>query len=292
MKLDTRAARLKLRPAAVPYWRPMGEGSAVGYRRLIGDKPGTWTARRRVMTDGKLVYELAKLGTADDYADADGSVVLSWSQAQQKGLAWFTADRTTPGPNLLVSEAVDAYVKQYKARSNRATKEMLSTINTHVLPRFGSRLVRSLTTADLNEWLNELAIAAPRRRRPAPRGLPRGPKHLVAPWSPDTPDALRKRRSTANRIWSNFRAILNLAFRNGRVESDLAWRRVKPFANASEPRVRYLTDDQYPAFVQACEPDFQAIVIGALLTGADYGELRTARVRAFDPRLRTLDVSA
>ena len=43
-RLDTRTARLKLKPRREPYWRNIQEGRAIGYRRIRG-KAGTWIAR-------------------------------------------------------------------------------------------------------------------------------------------------------------------------------------------------------------------------------------------------------
>ena len=37
----------------------------------------------------------------------------------------------------------------------------------------------------------------------------------------------RRRKSSANRVMTNFKAALNLAFKHGKVPSDTAWRRVK-----------------------------------------------------------------
>jgi integrase len=274
----------------------MAEGKSIGYRRLLGDKPGSWIARRRVMKNGKQVYELSKLGSADDHADADGSDVLSWIQAQQKALAWTSSAKTNSSGELLVREAIGNYVLDYRARSNRATDILNIIINTHIVPTFGARKVNSLTTEELTQWRNTLAVTAPRRRQVAPGKSPRARSgkrvKVVGPWSPDAPDALRKRRASANRILGVLKAIFNFAFESGRVDSDLAWRRVKPFKNADEPRNRYLTTEQSAAFVQACDPDFRQIVIAALLTGADYGELRSVRVNACDPALRRLTVSA
>ena len=45
----------------------------------------------------------------------------------------------------------------------------------------------------------------------------------------DDADALRRRRASANRTWTILRAALNHAFYDGKVETDIAWRKVKPF---------------------------------------------------------------
>jgi hypothetical protein len=57
---------------------------------------------------------------------------------------------------------------------------------------------------------------------------------------------VRQRRASANRIFGVLKAALNLAFREGLAVSDEAWRRVKPFREASAPKIRYL-DARLPA---------------------------------------------
>jgi hypothetical protein len=51
-------------------------------------------------------------------------------------------------------------------------------------------------------------------------------------------DAVRRRRASANRVFGVLKAALNLAFREGHAVSDEGWRRVKPFREASAPKVR------------------------------------------------------
>ena len=51
---------------------------------------------------------------------------------------------------------------------------------------------------------------------------------------------MRSRRASANRIFGVLKAALNLAFREGHAASDEAWRRVKPFREASALKIRYL----------------------------------------------------
>jgi hypothetical protein len=58
----------------------------IGYRRLKGRKgrpavAGTWVARHYV---GGQSYVVEKIGTADDFSDADGTIILSFAQAQDK----------------------------------------------------------------------------------------------------------------------------------------------------------------------------------------------------------------
>src|SRR5215468_9393574 len=83
-KLDTRAARLRLRQRREPFWRSISEGLAIGYRK--GTKGGTWIARHYSAVHGRR-YEA--IGTADDVTDADSAHVLSFAQAQEAARTWF-----------------------------------------------------------------------------------------------------------------------------------------------------------------------------------------------------------
>ena len=81
-------------------------------------------------------------------------------------------------------------------------------------------------------------------------------------------NARRARRATANRILTNLKAALSLAYREGLASSDDAWRRVKAFQKADAPRVRYLLDDECRRLANVCPPDFRRLVTAALLTGS------------------------
>lgn len=86
-------------------------------------------------------------------------------------------------------------------------------------------------------------------------------------------DAVRARRSTANRTLTVLKAALNHAFHEGRIASDEAWRKVKPFREADAAVVRFLSDDESRRIVNACDGAFRDLVRAALLTGCRYGEL-------------------
>jgi integrase len=107
----------------------------------------------------------------------------------------------------------------------------------------------------------------------------------------DDPEAIRRRRSTANRILTILKSALNYGRAEGTVTgSDDAWRLVKPFKEADQPKVRYLLDDEITRLINACPPDFRELVIGALMTGARYGELAAMRALDFDPRSGTVSI--
>jgi hypothetical protein len=154
-KLDTREARLKLKPQGKPYWRLIEPGLHLGYRRLQG-RPGTWCVRRYA---GEQTYTVQALkgAIADDYQNADGSTVLSFAQAQREALK----QKPKAGP-LTVRQAVEDY---FKARD--ATHDAEQRAAASIYPALGNKKVEALTTKQLRQWLDDLAEAPRRARTPA-----------------------------------------------------------------------------------------------------------------------------
>jgi integrase len=109
------------------------------------------------------------------------------------------------------------------------------------------------------------------------------------PLNADDPEAVRRRRSSANRVLTILKAALNHALHNGHVGSDDEWQQVKPYRGADAARVRYLSDGEARRLVNAC-PDFRALVTAALLTGCRYGELTRLRARDYNPDAGTLQI--
>ena len=92
-----------------------------------------------------------------------------------------------------------------------------------------------------------------------------------------------RRRSSANRVLIILRAALNYAFREGKVPSDLEWRRVRPFKAAEAARIRYLSVAEAKRLINACQGEFRRLLQGALATGMRYGELTRLTVADFKP---------
>ena len=103
-------------------------------------------------------------------------------------------------------------------------------------------------------------------------------------------DLLRASQATANRIWAICRAALNHAFRTGRVDTDLAWRRIQPFQDVDEARKRFLSITEANKLLGACTGPFRDLVQAALLTGLRPGELVRLTVGQFQET--RLEVSA
>jgi integrase len=281
-KLDTRSARAKLPAKKSGYWVPIARGFALGYRK--GPKGGVWLTR---LIDGKGRRETA-LGPADDALDADGGRILDYAQAQAKARRWLALldAETTAGP-YTVDRCLDEYVADYKRRGGKALDRLEITVNAFIRPQLGAHQVEALTAAMIRQWHAALA-EAPARLRTSKREK----QQKVRDIDFGDPNGVRQRRATANRVFGVLKAALNLAFREGNARSDEAWRRVKPFREASAPKIRYLSHAEAQRLVNACEPGFRPLVQCALLTGCRYGEIVSFRAGDFDRDAGTVSVHA
>lgn len=258
--LETRTARSRLRVQHKPYYRLIEAGCHLGYRKLTSG-PGSWLVRKY---KGGGAYVLRNLGTTDDYSDADGRGILSFAQAQEraKGQAR-PADKSGP---YTVAQAVADYLKALagEGRSQDAIKDVTWRANAHILSKLGKIEVSALTAPRLRKWRDDLAATAPRLR------TKKGEAQRYADVADGVP---RARRATANRTWTILRAALNLAFRNDETTTDVAWRKVKPFAKVDAARPRWLSIIEAKKLIAACAPDFHLLVRAALQTGCRYSEL-------------------
>jgi len=265
-----RAARLRLKPRKKPYWRSLEPGQRLGYYK--GAKVSTWIAGL-FLGDGR--YAESKLGATDD--EPGNPKALDLSAAIAAARAWCTERRraieledTPPAPQhgpYTIRHAVDDYREDYKGRGGTGLRTIDSACRTHIIPALGTIGLADLTTKRLRQWHHRLA-AAPARLRTGK--LAKKVNHRPAPTDPDE---IRARQSTANNILSILKAALNHAFRDGKIPTDAAWRRVRPFPAVDLPRIRYLTPDEAQRLVNATSGDFRQLVRAALLTGCRYGEL-------------------
>jgi integrase len=272
-KLETRQARLKLTVRSEPYWRAITEGCHLGYYK--GARGGNWIARHRSLQGG---YLKRRLGAADDVADGDGVAFLSYKQAQDAALAWFTgAGDSSPGGPYVVATALDDYLADYRRRGGKALRTTEISVDAFIRPRLGETPIGELTAKIIRGWHAHLAEASPRLRTRKAAG-----KQNVREVDAGDPDATRRRRATANRVLTVLKAALNHAFQEGKIGSDEAWRRVKPFREADAAKVRYLDSAEAQRLVSAADPAFRPLVQAALLTGCRYGEITAFRVADFD----------
>jgi integrase len=281
--LETRTARHRLPVAHKPYFRLIEPGLHLGYRKLTSG-PGTWVKRSY---NGDGTYHADNLRTADgalvladDYADADGERVLSFAQAQETA----RGPRTSRS-SYTTGDALDDYFDFLKSdgRSEHSIRDACYRADALIRPKLGSVKLNALTAERLRNWRNDLVKAAPRLR--TRKGEPQKYREVA-----DDEDALRIRRASANRTWTTLRAALNHAFSEGKIDSDIAWRKVKPFKKVDAARIRYLTIAEAKRLINASNTEFRPLVQAALKTGCRYSELCRLEVRDFNSDAGTLSI--
>jgi integrase len=286
-RLESRESRSRLASRGKPHYRLLEPGLHIGYRRLKGRKggpavAGTWVARHYI---GSQSYAVEKIGTADDFSDADGTIILSFAQAQDKARAHMVRRAQSAngiaGP-LTVQAAVEMYLQVLEAHGKSAV-DSLHRARAHIFPVLGNVEVETLSTDLLRKWHAGL-IKALRRTRTKP-GKPQQHREFDG-----GEEATRRRKSSANRVLTILKAALNHAFRDGKTPTDSAWRKVKPFKDVDAARIRYLSIVEATRVINACDPEFRPLVQAALQTGCRYGELTRLEVADFNPDSGTLAI--
>ena len=153
------------------------------------------TAGTRVLgvADAKGGARTAAFGRADDFEDADGREVLDYWQAQGRAKV---ATRQGRGgafsglEPLAVRLAAETYLKWLTAKNPRTAADTRGRLEKHFLPRFGGKLVSSLTKTLLDGWLASLVAAS------------------------DEQEKVRRSKDSANRVLSMVKALLNHAVRD------------------------------------------------------------------------------
>ncbi len=270
-KLETREARSKLNPSHEPYWRLIEPGFHLGYRKGKSKKAGTWITRYSI--DGK--YKKKSLGNADDFSDENAVDVFKYGTAQAKARIWATSlIKKSKGIHegaFTVKDAVKEYMDWFEVH-RKSVYQTQRVFDFHIIPMFGDKKVSELTTRQIRKWHDLLA------KTPAQIRTGKSSKETNYRKVNDA----RSRKATANRILTVLRSALNHAWREGFVESDLEWRKVRPFRNVDKPKVHYLNEHECMRLVNACAPDFRLMVQGALYTGSRYSELANMKCEDFN----------
>jgi integrase len=272
--IESREARRKLKVSGRPYWRAIGRGLHVGYRK--GKTGGVWVIRRYL---GEQTYQLETIAEADDVLDANGKEILDFWQAQE------VARNLRQSPNrggYTVRDAVNAYVHRMEGRASwNDTKKRLEAF---ALPAFGDKPVPQLGADEIRKWHRDIA-QTPARCRTA-----LGSKQAYRASDLADPETIRKRQVSANHCLALLKAALNQAWRDKHVDSNDAWQRVELFRGVDIPRARYLSLAEARRLINAAQGDFRVLVQAALQTGARYQELARLRVADFNSDAGTLHI--
>ena len=190
-------------------------------------------------------------------------VDLSYEQALAAADDWWRAVGSGAPRRYDVLAAIEDYARTKTANADeRAAARVwrdLKTINRYVSGEFLGREVADLTTAELERWRDGLAV------KPA----------------------------TRKRVFVILAAALSNAYRLHGVGDPATWRRVKPVKILRSTRSRLFipSEREVKDLLAKCEPDFVALVRGALLTGCRYGEVAALEVEDFDAGRGTLAIA-
>jgi integrase len=284
--LESRSAREKLKPSGKPYYRALDPGLHLGYRK--GKDGGKWVMRRYV---GDGIYEVVTIATADDKADADGTAVFDFKQAQAK-IRELHVQRTRAAQGLPADDDGPYTVRKclyeyldWLERNRKSGKDASYRAEALILPALGDVVCAGLTAVCIRKWRDDLSDTAPRLR------VKKGQDQRFRAIDDDD-EGRRRRKATTNRTLTILKAALNAAWRDGKIESDAAWRRVEPFEEADAARIRYLSLDESRRLINAAQGEFRDLVRAALATGCRFGELAALQVRDFNDDSGTVHVRA
>lgn len=278
--LESRTAREKLKPRGKPYYKAIGQGLHLGYRK--GKMRGRWVVRLYV---GDQDYRVETVADADDRLDANGKAVLDFWQAQDRARAihrQMSDHRGKVAGFYTVKAAIDDYL-HWMEGNRKSAQDTRYRAEALILPTLGSKDIAKLTADDIRKWQRQTAKTPPRMR------TRKGEEQRFREAS-EGADDVRKRRATANRVLTILKAALNYAWREGKVATDREWRRVEPFQDVEVARVRYLVVDEARRLLNASEPAFRNLIQAALQTGARYGELAALKVEDFNPDVGTISI--
>jgi len=268
VRIDTVASRDKLKPRRESYWQRVRKGCFVGYRKMTASGHGTWMARARDEEVGtkQLFKPLGEFGDLPDH--------LRFDAASKAALAWFDhlgRGGTAEAPT--VTEACSRYVRHLRAtKTERAAKDAETRFKNYVLSnvKLATTELAKLTPAQLEAWRKSL------RDLPTRSGSNRGE---------------RRSDSTLNRDMTCFRAALNLAYLDGLLTTDYAWRsKLRPIKNADQRRELYLDRAQRLKFIEKAPDDLAIFLRGLCQLPLRPGALAKLKAGDFDKRLKVLKI--
>ena len=149
-QLETRTARLKLGARKKPYTARIAPGVRLGYRRNA--TAGTWSV---IAADGRGGNWMKAFAAADDFAEANGSTVLTFWQAQDKArlLAGGSKDGDDDKP-VTVAQALDRYETDLDLRGGDMRN--VHRVRVHLPHSLAAKAVALLSTRELRHWRDAL----------------------------------------------------------------------------------------------------------------------------------------
>lgn len=279
--IQTVSSRAKLKARREPYWHRAAKGCYLGYRKSGSDSEGTWLVRILDEASGKQSYK--SIGTFEELPpserfDAAYKAASDWMNHVSRG--GITKPKT-------VQDACDHYVEHITTlKGEKAASDVRMRFQGYVLnnEKFASCELAKLTPAMIQDWRKRLT------QMPVVKGQ-RGRTRKDGPADVSNPAKLRS-ASTLNRDMTPFRAALNLAYKEGWVTTDFAWRnKLTPLKGAEKPRELYLDRNQRLTLIEAAAPDVAVFLRAMAMLPIRPGALSDLKVGDFDERLNELRVT-
>lgn len=272
--METVRQRLALKPRREPYWKALGTGRHVGYRRT--EDGGNWIARAYDAGSRTRTYQALQEVSALPASE-------QFTAAVRAARAWF--DHMDVGGSsevITVRKACEQYVAHIRSKKgDLAADDAVGRFRRHVDgdPIANIELPK-LTSRHVGAWRERL--------KAKPATMPkRGKQCRVKTEQPVRP----RSESSINRDLVALRAALNLAHHDGYVTNDSAWRaKLEATPGADRRRDLYLDRDQRRALIAALPADLGAFVRGLSLLPLRPGALASLTVADFDARQGALRI--
>ncbi len=265
--ITTVADRSKLKPRREPYWSRESKGCYLGFRKMTASTTGAWMARFLDDATGKQIYQ--SLGGFSELPDHQ-----RFDAARQAGREWFEhLGKGGTAKVITVAQACERYVDHLRdEKGDKSADDAKARFTRYVRPnkRLSGTEITKLTPAHLDAWRKALRATA------TMSGPRKGEKRSDA---------------ALNRDMTCLRAALNMAYREGLVTSDFAWRaKLIPVKNADRRREVYLDAEQRRKLVSCAIDDLANLLRGLSLVPLRPGALAALTVANYDKRLKTLTV--
>lgn len=263
--IDSVAARNKLKARRDAYWHRIAAGCYVGFRKTTSDSIGNWVGR--YWDDAQRKQHFHSFGPLDEHpsgARFDKAVELARTWFAHLGIGGLSKAYT-------VADACSAYTKHIRSeKGDKAAND--------VQGRF-ARWVDQTPLAKV-----ELAKLKRDHIRTFRKSLRSAPVIVAGQERERAPD-------TINRDMSPVRAALNLAFADGKVTSDFAWREdLKPIKNASRRRELYLDRKQRRKLIDHAPPEIAPFLQCLSVLPLRPGALAALQVADFNARLKAIRI--
>lgn len=261
------ADRAKLKPRRDPYYTKLSKGCFVGFRKMTVTTSGTWVARCLDETTGKQEHKpLGDFSELPDHQRYDAAVKAAqvWFEHLGKG-----------GSNdaLTVAQACRRYITHlHDSKRTKAAYDVENRFNRLIFdrPKIANIELVKLTPAHIEAWRKETKDMI--CERGPGKGKPRS-------------------ESAINRDMTPFRAALTMAYKDGLVTSDFAWRgKLAPIRNADKRRDVYLDREQRKKLIECAAPDMADFLRALCMIPLRPGALAALTVGNFDKRLGVLTI--